>query len=55
MYVKGAATTVPGLALLPDTGNNKLIFATAIALLTVGAVMFTIAFVSDLRSHKASK
>ncbi len=55
MYVKGASTFVPGVALLPDTGNNKALFITAVSLLLVGTMILAVSLYSDLQGRKMTK
>ncbi len=41
-YVKGASTTVPGLALLPATGNSRPLFFLAAGLVAAGVLIFVV-------------
>lgn len=55
MYAKSGVTLGTGVAMLPNTGNNRVLFAVAVALLTVGAVIFVASFVSDRKARSAAK
>lgn len=51
MYGKGAGTlnVATGISLLPDTGNNHLLFIVAVSLLVTGIAIFTL---STVLTHK---
>lgn len=53
MYGKGfgALNAATGISLLPDTGNNKLLFVLALSLLVSGIVIFTISTVMARKSR----
>lgn len=52
MYGKGLGVinTATGISLLPDTGNNHLLFALAIGLVSSGVLVFV---VSTILGHKS--
>jgi len=58
MYGKGKllgiSNVATGLALLPNTGSNRLLFVAAAVLLVFGAVVFTLSIVSA-RGSNATK
>lgn len=41
----GVVNSATGIALLPNTGNNHLLFALALGLIVSGAVIFVASFV----------
>lgn len=55
MYGKGlgVVNTATGISLLPDTGNNHLLFVLAGSLLASGIVIFVVSFVLGRRSRLA--
>lgn len=56
MYTKTAVLPVStGVAVLPNTGNNRVLFVTAIVLMTVGVVAFVASFVAGRKSQAAVK
>jgi hypothetical protein len=53
-YGKGAAPSVAGVALLPFTGNNNILFIVAASLIAVGAAVFTVSLVLARKSRQTS-
>lgn len=56
MYGQGAGTTTTttGVALLPETGNNRALFVLAVSLLVIGVAIFTISTIVS-RKHRQSE
>lgn len=50
----GPVATATGIALLPETGSNKLVFALAIGLLVTGVVVMAISLVLSRKSARAN-
>jgi hypothetical protein len=40
-YGQGAVSGVTGVALLPNTGNNTMLFILAVSLITIGVAVMT--------------
>ena len=55
MYGKGlgAANTATGVALLPNTGDNRVLFAIAIGLVVAGVAIFAISTILSRKSRRA--
>lgn len=58
MYGKGAgtgtATTVTGVTLLPETGDNRVLFAVATGLVLTGIVVLAITLVMARKARGAA-
>ena len=52
-YGKGAAPT--GLAVLPFTGNNSILFIAAATLIAVGATVFAVSLVLARKNRQANE
>lgn len=50
----GGVSAATGIALLPDTGSNHLLFALAAGLLVSGIVVMAISFVLSRKSARAN-
>jgi hypothetical protein len=55
MYTKPTILGGTGVAMLPNTGNNRVLFVAAVSLLVVGVIVFAASLVSDLKSRRAAK
>ncbi len=53
-YGKGAAPTVAGVAILPATGNNSVLFFVAAGCIAVGVVVFAISVVLSRKAHTSA-
>jgi hypothetical protein len=53
-YGKGAAPSVAGVALLPFTGNNGILFIVAASLIAVGVAVFAVSLVLARKSRQTS-
>jgi hypothetical protein len=53
-YGKGAASIVPGVAILPLTGNNDMLFIVAASLITLGVVVFAVSLVLARKNRQVS-
>lgn len=51
-YGKGA--TIPGVAILPFTGNNNILFIIAASLIAIGVAVFVVSFVLARRQASAN-
>lgn len=53
-YGKGAAPSVAGVALLPFTGNNGILFIVAASLIAVGVAVFAVSLVLARKNRQTS-
>ncbi len=49
----GTATTATGVAVLPNTGDNRLLFAIAIGLLVSGVIIFVTSTVAARKKNQS--
>jgi LPXTG-motif cell wall-anchored protein len=52
-YVKGTSTTVPGLALLPATGNSRPLFFLAAGLIAAGVAIFAASVIMARKNRQS--
>jgi hypothetical protein len=53
-YGKGAAPSIAGVALLPFTGNNGILFIVAASLIALGVAVFAVSLVLARKSRQTS-
>ena len=53
-YGKGATPSVAGVALLPFTGNNNVLFIVAASLIAVGVAVFAVSLVLARKNRQTS-
>lgn len=53
-YGKGATPSVAGVAVLPFTGNNTILFTVAAGLIAVGAAVFTVSYVMARKNRQTN-
>jgi len=53
-YGKGATPGVAGVALLPFTGNNDIVFIVAASLIALGVAVFVVSLVLAHKSRQTS-
>lgn len=53
-YGKGAAPSIAGVALLPFTGNNDILFVVAASLIALGVAVFVVSLVLARKSRQTS-
>lgn len=53
-YGKGATPTLGGVALLPFTGNNDILFIVAASLIALGVAVFVVSLVLARKSRQVS-
>ncbi|HMH70445.1 MAG TPA: hypothetical protein VK502_03520 [Candidatus Saccharimonadales bacterium] len=53
-YGKGAAPSVAGVALLPFTGDNGILFIIAASLIALGVAVFVVSLVLARKSRQTS-
>lgn len=51
-YGKGAGSSLTGVAVLPFTGDNTLLFIAAASLIAVGVAVFTVSLVMARKNAK---
>lgn len=54
-YGMGAAPSVAGVAILPATGNNTILFAIAVGLIAVGMVVFVTSLILARKSRATNE
>lgn len=53
-YGKGASPTLGGVAILPFTGSNDILFIAAASLIGLGVVVFAVSLVMARKSRQTS-
>lgn len=53
-YGKGATPSIAGVALLPFTGNNNVLFIVAASLIAVGVAVFAVSLVLARKNRQTS-
>ena len=51
-YGKGATSSVTGVALLPFTGNNTILFMVAAGLITLGAIVLVVSLLMARKNRQ---
>jgi len=54
-YGQGAAPSIAGVALLPFTGNNDILFIVATSLIVLGVAVFVVSLVLARKNRQTSK
>lgn len=53
-YGKGAASVIPGLALLPNTGSNRVLFIVALSLLACGTAILVASAIASRKARQGA-
>jgi hypothetical protein len=53
-YGKGATPSVAGVALLPFTGNNGILFIVAASLIAIGVAVFAVSLILAHKNRQTS-
>lgn len=54
LYGKGATPSVAGIAILPFTGNNGILFIIAASLIALGVIVFGVSLAVARKNRRAS-